>query len=161
VLEQILYILYDICLGSPVERTKAVKNPTEQKGMRDSGIRDSIARVRHLAWLENEIKNNHLVNETQAADQLEYFYSRENYFKGISFRTISAVGAHAATIHFQPNAETAVQITKDKVYLLDAGAQYLDGTTDVTRTHTFGTPTEEEKKAYTLVLQGKHQKIVF
>jgi Xaa-Pro aminopeptidase len=161
VLEQILYILYDICLGSPVERTKAVKNPTEQKGIRDSGIRDSIARVRHLAWLENEIKNNHLVNETQAADQLEYFYSRENYFKGISFRTISAVGAHAATIHFQPNAETAVQITKDKVYLLDAGAQYLDGTTDVTRTHTFGTPTEEEKKAYTLVLQGKHQKIVF
>jgi Xaa-Pro aminopeptidase len=161
VLEQILYILYDICLGSPVERTKAVKNPTEQKGIRDSGIRDSIARVRHLAWLENEIKNNHLVNETQAADQLEYFYSRENYFKGISFRTISAVGAHAATIHFQPNAETAVQITKDKVYLLDAGAQYLDGTTDVTRTHTFGTPTEEEKKAYTLVLQGEHQKIVF
>ncbi|CAF1688924.1 unnamed protein product, partial [Adineta ricciae] len=56
--------------------------------------------------------------------------------------------------HFQPKPPTAVQITKDKVYLLDAGAQYLDGTTDVTRTHTFGTPTAEEKKAYTLVLQG-------
>jgi Xaa-Pro aminopeptidase len=139
-----------------VERTKAVKNPTEQKGVRDSGIRDSVARVRHLTWLENEIKNNRQVNETQAAEQLEYYYLQEDYFKGISFPTISAVGAHAATIHFEPNAETAAQITKDKVYLLDAGAQYLDGTTDVTRTHTFGTPTAEEKKAYTLVLQGKH-----
>ncbi len=139
-----------------MERTKAVKNPTEQKGMRDSGIRDSVARVRHLTWLENEIKNNRQVNETQAAEQLEYYYSLEAYCKGISFPTISAVGAHAATIHFEPNAETAAQITKDKVYLLDAGAQYLDGTTDVTRTHTFGAPTTEEKKAYTLVLQGKH-----
>ena len=139
-----------------MERTKAVKNPTEQKGIRDSGIRDSVARVRHLTWLENEIKNNRQVNETEAADQLEYYYSLEAYFKGISFRTISAVGAHAATIHFEPNAETAAQITKDKVYMLDAGAQYLDGTTDVTRTHIFGAPTTEEKKAYTLVLQGKH-----
>ncbi len=101
-----------------------------------------------MAWLENEINNNRQVNETQAADQA--------YYKGISFFTISAVGDHAATIHFEPNAETAAQITRDKVYLLDAGAQYLDGTTDVTRTHTFGTPTAEEKKAYTLVLQGKH-----
>lgn len=136
--------------------TKAVKNPTEQKGLRDCHVRDSIARVRHLAWLENEIKNNRQVNETQAADQLEYYQSLEAYYKGISFPTISAVGDHAATIHFEPNAETAAQITRDKVYLLDAGAQYLDGTTDVTRTHTFGTPTAEEKKAYTLVLQGKY-----
>ncbi|CAF1308076.1 unnamed protein product [Rotaria sordida] len=140
--------------GSPIERTKAIKNPTEQKGMRDCGVRDSIARVRHLIWLENEINNNRQVNETQAAERLEYYQSLEAYFKGISFPTISAVGAHAATIHFEPNAETAAQITRDEVYLLDAGAQYLDGTTDVTRTHTFGTPTTEEKKAYTLVLQG-------
>ncbi|CAF3454998.1 unnamed protein product [Rotaria sp. Silwood1] len=140
--------------GSPVARTKAVKNPTEQKGMRDCSVRDSIARVRHLAWLENEIKNNRQVNETQAAERLEYYQSLEAHFKEISFPTISAVGAHAATIHFEPDAETAAEITRDKVYLLDAGAQYLDGTTDVTRTHTFGTPTAEEKKAYTLVLQG-------
>ncbi|CAF1305664.1 unnamed protein product [Rotaria sordida] len=140
--------------GSPIERTKAIKNPTEQKGMHDCGVRDSIARVRHLIWLENEINNNRQVNETQAAERLEYYQSLEAYFKGISFPTISAVGAHAATIHFEPNAETAAQITRDEVYLLDAGAQYLDGTTDVTRTHTFGTPTTEEKKAYTLVLQG-------
>ncbi|CAF1380132.1 unnamed protein product [Rotaria sordida] len=154
--QQLLYILFDIHLGSPIERTKAIKNPTEQKGMRDCGVRDSIARVRHLIWLENEINNNRQVNETQAAERLEYYQSLEAYFKGISFPTISAVGAHAATIHFEPNAGTAAQITRDEVYLLDAGAQYLDGTTDVTRTHTFGTPTTEEKKAYTLVLQGKH-----
>ncbi|CAF1484084.1 unnamed protein product, partial [Adineta ricciae] len=126
--------------GSPIERTKAVKNPTEQKGMRESSIRDSVARVKHLNWLQNEIKNDRPVNETQAAEKLEYFQSQQAYFKGISFETISAVGANAAVIHFQPKPPTAVQITKDKVYLLDAGAQYLDGTTDVTRTHTFGTP---------------------
>ncbi|CAF4229758.1 unnamed protein product, partial [Rotaria sp. Silwood2] len=118
--------LSDWVASSPVQRTKAVKNPTEQKGMRDCGVRDSVARVRHLMWLENEIKNNRQVNETQAAERLEYYQSLETYFKEISFLTISAVGAHAATIHFQPNAETAAQITKDKVYLLDAGAQYLD-----------------------------------
>ncbi|UJR34652.1 hypothetical protein I4U23_027429 [Adineta vaga] len=140
--------------GSPVQRTKAIKNSIEQKGMRDSSIRDSIARVRHLAWLENEVMNDHRVNETQAAERLEFYQSQEDYFKGISFSTISAVGAHAAVIHFEPNATIAARITKDQIYLLDAGAQYLDGTTDVTRTHIFGTSTMEERKAYTLVLQG-------
>jgi Xaa-Pro aminopeptidase len=144
-----------------VERTKAVKNPTEEKGTRSSHIRDSIARVRHLTWLENEIKNNRQVNETQAAERLEYYQSLEANYKGLSFSSISAVGDHAATIHFETNAETAALITRDKVYLLDAGAQYLDGTTDVTRTHTFGVPTMEEKRAYTLVLQGEKSKIVF
>lgn len=144
-------------LGSPVEFIKAIKNPTEEQGMRNCGIRDGIARVRHLTWLENQINNNVLVNETQAAEQLEYFQSQEDLFKTLSFDSISAFGPNAAIIHYSPKAKTAARITKNGLYLLDAGAQYLDCSTDVTRTHVFGTATEEQKKAYTLVLQGKKQ----
>ena len=141
-------------LGSPIEVTKAIKNPTEEKGMRDCGIRDGVARVRHLAWLEDQINNNNFINETRAAEQLEYFQSLEALYQSLSFDSISAFGPNAAVIHYSPKAQTAAQITKNGLYLLDAGAQYLDCTTDVTRTHVFGTATEEQKKAYTLVLQG-------
>ena len=123
--------------------------------MRDCGIRDGVARVRHLAWLENQINNNTFVNETQAAKELERFQSEEDLFQMLSFDTISAFGSNAAIIHYSPKPQTAATITANGLYLLDAGAQYLDCTTDVTRTHVFGTASEEEKKAYTLVLQGK------
>lgn len=132
-----------------------IKNPTEEKGMRDCGVRDGVARVRHLVWLENELNNNRRVNETQAAEKLEAFQSEESFFEMLSFGTISAFGPNAAVIHYSPKAKTAAQITRNGLYLLDAGAQYLDCTTDVTRTHVFGTATTEQKKAYTLVLQGK------
>jgi Xaa-Pro aminopeptidase len=122
--------------------------------MRDCGIRDGVARVRHLTWLENQLNNNIFINETRSAEELERFQSEEALFKTLSFDSISAFGPNAAVIHYSPNAKTAAQITKEGLYLLDAGAQYLDCTTDVTRTHVFGTATEEEKKAYTLVLQG-------
>jgi Xaa-Pro aminopeptidase len=143
-----------IYLGSPVEFTKAIKNPTEEKGMRDCGIRDGVARVRHLAWLENELNNDRNVNETRAAEQLENFQNQEALFQMLSFDSISAFGPNAAIIHYSPKAASAERITRNGLYLLDAGAQYLDCTTDVTRTHVFGTPTAEQKKAYTLVLQG-------
>ncbi|CAF1326660.1 unnamed protein product [Rotaria sordida] len=140
--------------SSPVELTKVIKNPTEEKGMRDCGIRDGVARVRHLVWLENQINNNIFVNETKSAEQLEFFQNQEDLFQTLSFDSISAFGSNAAIIHYSPKPKTAATITKNGLYLLDAGAQYLDCTTDVTRTHVFGTPTEEQKKAYTLVLQG-------
>lgn len=122
--------------------------------MRDCGIRDSIARIRHLTWLEERINSNSYVNETQAAEQLERFQEQEALFQSLSFDSISAFGLNAAVIHYSPKATTAAQITKNGLYLLDAGAQYLDCTTDVTRTHVFGNATDEQKKAYTLVLQG-------
>ncbi|CAF0780899.1 unnamed protein product [Adineta steineri] len=140
--------------SSPVELVKATKNSAEQQGIRDCGIRDGVARVRHLAWLEDQINNNININETRSAEELERFQSEEDLFRTLSFDSISAFGPNAAIIHYSPKAKTAAQITKDGLYLLDAGAQYLDCTTDVTRTHVFGTPTEEQKKAYTLVFQG-------
>jgi len=122
--------------------------------MRDCGIRDGVARVRHLAWLEDQLNNDIFINETKAAEELERFQSEEALFQTLSFDSISAFGPNAAVIHYSPKAQTAARITKNGLYLLDAGAQYLDCTTDVTRTHVFGTATEEQKKAYTLVLQG-------
>ena len=122
--------------------------------MRDCGIRDSIARIRHLTWLEEQLNSSVFINETRSAEELERFQSEEDLFQTLSFDTISAFGPNAAVIHYSPKAATAAQITKDSLYLLDAGAQYLDCTTDVTRTHVFGIATEEQKQAYTLVLQG-------
>jgi Xaa-Pro aminopeptidase len=140
--------------SSPIQATKTIKNPTEEKGMREGSLRDSVARVRHLAWLTAQINNDIFINETRAAEQLEYFQSREDLFQSLSFPSISAFGPNAAIIHYSPKAQTAAQITNKSLYLLDAGAQYLDCTIDITRTHVFGTATEEQKKAYTLVLQG-------
>ena len=122
--------------------------------MRDCGVRDGVARVRHLTWLEKQLNDNVSINETRAAEELERFQSEEALFQMLSFDSISAFGPNAAIIHYSPQADTAAQITRNGLYLLDAGAQYLDCTTDVTRTHVFGTATEEQKKAYTLVLQG-------
>ena len=75
-------------------------------------------------------------------------------FKGLSFEPISAVGAHAAMAHYSPTPESAAQITRNEIYLLDSGGQYSDGTTDITRTVHFGEPTDAEKEAFTRVLKG-------
>ena len=141
-------------LGSPIEATKAIKNPTEREGIRNCAVRDGVARVKHLSWLEEKLNRNEFVNETQSADSLENFQKQEDFFQTLSFDSISAFGANGAIIHYSPKAETAAQIKRDGIYLLDAGAQYLDCTTDVTRTHVFGSANDEQKKAYTLVLQG-------
>lgn len=146
--------------SSPIELTKALKNSAEEKGMRDCGIRDGVARVRHLTWLEKQLNGSISVNETQSAEELERFQSQEDLFQMLSFESISAFGSNAAIIHYSPQADTAAHITRNGLYLLDAGAQYLDCTTDVTRTHVFGTATEEQKKAYTLVLQGGIKRFV-
>lgn len=103
--------------------TKVIQNPTEEKGMRDCGIRDGVARVRHITWLEQQINNNIFVNETRAAEELERFQSEEDLFQSLSFDSISAFGPNAALIHYNPKAQTAAQITKNGLYLLDAGAQ--------------------------------------
>lgn len=83
-----------------------------------------------------------------------YIYSQQENFRGLSFSSISAVGSHAAMNHFKPSVETDRQITKDEIYLIDSGGQYWDGTTDVTRTVHFGTPSNEEREAFTRVLKG-------
>ncbi|KIM42178.1 hypothetical protein M413DRAFT_26983 [Hebeloma cylindrosporum] len=133
---------------------KAVNNATELEGFRQSHIRDGAALARYFAWLEEQLNNGVVLNESQGSDQLEKFRSELELFQGLSFTTISSTGPNGAIIHYSPDPKDCDIIKKDQIYLCDSGAQFLDGTTDVTRTWHFGTPTDEEKRAFTRVLQG-------
>ncbi|KAI0075951.1 Creatinase/aminopeptidase [Panus rudis PR-1116 ss-1] len=139
---------------SPVADMKAIKNETEVEGFRQSHIRDGVALARYFAWLEEQLNNGVTLNESEAADKLEDYRKELDLFKGLSFPTISATGPNGAIIHYQPDPVDCATIRKDQIYLCDTGAQFLDGTTDVTRTWHFGTPTAEEKRSFTRVLQG-------
>ena len=142
-------------IRSPVGDAKAIKNDTELEGMRKCHIRDGAALSEYFAWLENELVNKGTVlDEVAAADKLEAIRSKHDHFVGLSFDTISATGPNAAVIHYHPERGSCATIDPKAVYLCDSGAQYLDGTTDTTRTLHFGEPTEMEKKAFTLVLKG-------
>lgn len=142
-------------IRSPVASAKAIKNQVELDGMRACHIRDGVALIRFFAWLEDQLvvaKNT--INEVEAADKLQTLRAEGQHFMGLSFDTISSTGANAAIIHYSPVPESCAVIDPTKIYLCDSGGQYLDGTTDTTRTLHFGEPTEMEKKAYTLVLKG-------
>ncbi|KAH7882315.1 peptidase M24, structural domain-containing protein [Phlebopus sp. FC_14] len=143
-----------VLVPSPVAAMKAVKNSTEIEGFRQCHIRDGAALARYFAWLEEQLNNGVVVNESQGADQLEKFRSELDLFRGSSFTTISSAGPNAAIIHYSPDPADCADIAKDQIYLCDSGGQYLDGTTDVTRTWHFGTPSAEQKRAFTRVLQG-------
>ncbi|KAF8453789.1 putative Xaa-Pro aminopeptidase P [Terfezia claveryi] len=139
---------------SPIEDAKAVKNEIELEGMRKCHIRDGAALIEYFAWLEGQLLKGANLDEVDAANQLEEFRKTKEHFKGLSFSTISSTGANAAVIHYHPMKPSCAVIDPKAIYLCDSGAQYLDGTTDTTRTLHFGEPTEMEKKAYTLVLKG-------
>ncbi|KAJ1547723.1 hypothetical protein HK405_005079, partial [Cladochytrium tenue] len=144
---------------SPVQTAKAIKNATEIQGFRDCHIRDASALCEYFAWLEEELveKGNKSLSEVDAADKLEALRSKLPMFMGLSFDTISSTGANGSVIHYQPERDTCMMIDVNKLYLCDSGAQYLDGTTDVTRTMHFGTPSEFEREAFTRVLKGHIQ----
>jgi Xaa-Pro aminopeptidase len=139
---------------SPIADAKAIKNATELEGMRQCHIRDGAALIKYFAWLECELLSGAWLDEVQAADKLEEIRSKGEHFKGLSFDTISSTGPNAAVIHYKPEPGNCATIDPAKIYLCDSGAQYLDGTTDTTRTLHFGEPSEMEIKAYTLVLKG-------
>jgi Xaa-Pro aminopeptidase len=140
---------------SPIGDAKAVKNETELEGMRQCHIRDGAALTEYFAWLEDQLVTKGItLDELDAADKLEEIRSKKDFFKGLSFPTISSSGSNAAIIHYQPEKATCAIIDPKAIYLCDSGAQYQDGTTDTTRTLHFGEPTAMEKFAYTLVLKG-------
>ncbi|KAI6131463.1 peptidase M24, structural domain-containing protein [Pisolithus croceorrhizus] len=143
-----------IIMPSPVAALKAIKNPIEIEGFRRCHIRDGVALARYFAWLEQRLNSGEKVDEYQGAEQLAKFRSELDNFMGLSFTAISSVGPNAAIIHYSPDPNDCTMITKDEIYLCDSGGQYLDGTTDVTRTWHFGVPSDDEKRAFTRVLQG-------
>jgi len=140
---------------SPIADAKAIKNSTELEGMRNCHIRDGAALTEYFSWLEEElVVKKAKIDEVEGADKLEAIRSKHDKFVGLSFDTISSTGPNAAIIHYKPEPGNCSVIDPEKVYLCDSGAQFLDGTTDTTRTLHFGTPTAQEKEAYTLVLKG-------
>jgi Xaa-Pro aminopeptidase len=132
---------------------KAIKNEVELAGFRSCMTTDGVAMVRFLKWLNDNVGKIG-ITETAAAGKLEEFRKLGNNFKGLSFSTISAYGANGALPHYSPAKDSDAEITDKAFYLVDSGAQYLTGTTDLTRTLHFGNPSDEEKEDYTLTLKG-------
>ena len=140
---------------SPVKRMKTVKNATEQAGFKSAMLKDGIAMVRFLKWIdETDVSKE---TEMSIDRKLTSLRAEQPLFRGISFDTIAGYGPHAAIVHYEATPETDVPLLPRGLLLLDSGAQYLDGTTDITRTIALGPLTDEEKKVYTLVLKGHIQ----
>ncbi|NWS55248.1 XPP1 aminopeptidase, partial [Chunga burmeisteri] len=139
---------------TPICIAKAVKNASETEGMRRAHIKDAVALCELFNWLEKEVVPKGTVTEIIAADKAEEFRSQQKDFVELSFATISSTGPNGAIIHYKPVPETNRTLSVNEIYLLDSGAQYKDGTTDVTRTMHFGTPSAYEKECFTYVLKG-------
>lgn len=144
--------------NNPITLMKAIKNSTELDGFRHCHVRDAVSLVKYFAWLESTLTNPNYsanpVTEAEAADKLLEFRKQQDQFVGESFATISSTGPNGAIIHYHPRHGACDEIDGKAMYLCDSGGQYKDGTTDVTRTWHFGTPTEFEKEAFTRVVQG-------
>jgi Xaa-Pro aminopeptidase len=132
---------------------KAIKNETEIKGARAAHLRDGVAMARFFAWLD-EVAESGKVDEIDAAVKLEDCRRESGQLKDIAFDTISAVGPNGAIVHYRPTTTGKRALTTGSLYLIDSGAQYREGTTDVTRTIAIGAPSAEMRRHYGLVLKA-------
>lgn len=132
---------------------KAIKNQTEMKHIREAHRKDAVAVVKFIYWLKTRVAKER-ITELSAAIKLEEFRGEQEHYMGPSFSPIIGYGAHGAIIHYSATEESDCQIMPKGLVLLDTGGQYLEGTTDITRTVALGPVTEEEKKYFTLVLRG-------
>jgi len=133
---------------------KAVKNTTEIKNQRNAYIKDGVALVKFLNWVEENVSSNKEITEMDCSRRLLEFRKEQELFIEPSFETISAYGENAALPHYSPSDESPVYLRSKGLYLVDSGGQYLDGTTDITRTIALGDLTEDEKLHYTLTLRS-------
>lgn len=141
---------------SPIASMKAVKNKVEQDGFRAAMLRDGVAVVKFLAWLKSAVEAGGQT-EISLDDRLTALRAEQPKFKGISFDTIVGYEAHGAIVHYEATPETDIPVQPHGLVLIDSGAQYLDGTTDITRTIALGELSEEQRRVYTLVLKGHIQ----
>jgi len=137
----------------PVQLPKACKNPVEIEGTRKAHIRDGAALSNFLCWMAREAPRGHLT-EIDAAKTLEGYRARTGSLRDLSFDSISGAGANGAVVHYRVTNATNRPIRDGEIFLIDSGAQYPDGTTDVTRTIIVGKPTPEMKDRFTRVLKG-------
>ena len=141
---------------SPVKRMKTVKNETEIAGFRSAMLKDGIALVKFLKWLKPAVEAGGQT-EISIDRKLTALRAEQPLFRDISFDTIAGYGTHAAIVHYEATPETDIPLKPEGMLLLDSGAQYMDGTTDITRTIALGPLTELDRKIYTLVLKGHIQ----
>ena len=144
---------------SPVKRMKTIKNATEIAGFRSAMLKDGIAMVKFLKWLSNYIGRPEITQLTEISidQKLTSLRAEQPLYRDISFDTIAGYGAHGAIVHYEATPETDIPLQPEGLLLLDSGAQYLDGTTDITRTIALGPLTDEMRRVYTLVLKGHIQ----
>lgn len=142
--------------SSPIPAMKAIKNEIEVEGFRRAMIRDGVALVKFLRWLQTAVTKGQ-ETEISVAEKLTALRAEQPLFRGISFDTIAGYEAHGAIVHYEATPETDAPLKPHGFLLLDSGAQYQDGTTDITRTIALGELTEEQREVYTLVLKGHIQ----
>lgn len=139
--------------ASPVPALKAVKNDAEIRGFRNAMLRDGVAMVKFLCRFKEAVGRGEL-SEITADTMLTGYRAEQPLFRGVSFDTIVGYQEHGAIVHYEATPETDVPLKPEGLVLIDSGAQYLDGTTDITRTIALGGLTEEQQRVYTLVLKG-------
>ena len=141
---------------SPIPMMKAIKNEVEQDCFRAAMLRDGVAMVKFLAWIKAAVEKG---GETEMSldERLTGLRAEQPMFQGISFDTIVGYEEHGAIVHYEATPETDIPVKPHGLVLIDSGAQYLDGTTDITRTIALGELTEEQRRVYTLVLKGHIQ----
>ncbi|HEX3938060.1 MAG TPA: aminopeptidase P family protein [Xanthobacteraceae bacterium] len=139
--------------GDPIAPMKAVKNATEIAGARAAQLRDGAAVTRFLAWFDREAPSGQL-SEIDAVEALESFRRDTGLLKDVSFPTIAGAGTDGAIVHYRVTRASNRRIVPGELFLIDSGGQYEDGTTDITRTIAIGTPSEEMRRNFTLVLKG-------
>lgn len=145
-----------IAAKSPIPVMKAVKNATEIEGYHRAMLRDGVAMVKFLKWLKPAVEAGGQT-EMSIDKKLTSLRAEQNLFRDISFDTIAGYQAHGAIVHYEATPETDAPLLPEGLVLIDSGAQYQDGTTDITRTIALGPVTEEMKHVYTLVLKGHIQ----
>lgn len=138
---------------NPTTLLKAVKTPVEVENMRKAHIKDGVAVTKFMYWIKKHAGAEE-VTEISGAEKLEEFRRQQENYLGPSFEPIFAYGEHGAIVHYSATEETNAKICAESFLLADTGGQYLEGTTDITRTFALGELTEEQKKIYTLVLAG-------
>ena len=145
-----------VAAGSPIPAMKAVKNKAEIEGYRSAMLKDGVAMVKFLKWLKPAVEAGGQT-EISIDEKLTSLRAEQKLFRDISFDTIAGYAQHGAIVHYEATPETDVVLKPEGLILIDSGAQYLDGTTDITRTIALGAVSEEMKHVYTLVLKAHIQ----
>ena len=141
----------------PIQLAKTLKNPTEIAQIRKAMLKDGVALTQLYRWIEASLDAGVAITEAEVAEQLDAFRRQQQNYHGESFSAIVGYQGNGAIVHYRPDPNHSATLKPEGILLLDSGGQYLEGTTDITRTTALGTPTAQQKKHYTLVLKGHIQ----